>query len=105
MNFLMARADDKYWQRFADVIVHIDPHDDAITIAESTLRGLSGCALVVVATHPHGCVLLARDRQAMVVSGPVDIEACAVAVYSALLSGNAASWDRTFSALGSSTWS
>ena len=100
MDFLMAQADDHRWRQFADVIVHREAPADPLRVAAATLDRLPGCAMVAVPIRCGGCVLAVRDRPPVILVGRVDVEACAAAAYSALLSV-----DRTTAALGSSTWS
>ena len=100
MNFVVAQADDERWRQFADVIVHREPAVRPLLVAQQTLDQLPGCMLVAVPIHWGGCVLAVRDRPAVIIAGRIDVEACAVAAYSALLS-----LARTSAALGSATWS
>lgn len=99
-GFVMALADDKRRRQVADVIVHRDVPRDPLLVAAMTLDQLPGCWLVAVPIRPGGCVLAVRDRPPVVVVGRINVETCAAAVYSALLS-----FDRISAALGSSTWS
>ena len=105
MSFLLARADDNRWRRFADVIVEGRPQAEAVVFATTVLGDLPGCALVAVADDRGGCVLAARGQPIVRVAAPVDVERCAVLFYSALVSGSAASFAPTSAPRGSSTCS
>ena len=96
----MAQADDERWRSFADVIVHRGAATEPVEVATRILERLPGCALVAVATKEDGCVVLARDRTPVQVSGPLDIEVVATAAYWAL-----ASLARTSADLGSASCS
>ena len=99
-GFVVAFADDQRRRQFADVVVHRDVPAEPLRVAAATLARLPGCWLVAVPTRWGGCVLAVRDRPPVVVVDRVDVEACAAAAYSALLS-----LARSSAALGSPTWS